>query len=359
MVPMGPPVDTGVGGRPERTSRVSPGRAFYWLGLGLAIGGLLSAGAFLGRPLALAAQEQAQADITVDQLHIFLVPTGESVRVSEYYLLGNSGDSTYTGGAQDRDPEGHPAVTVVFPLPEAASNVHLDQVGDYDRYLLLENAIADTQPISPGVATVEARFAYDLPLGATPTFTHTVPLPVQSAVILVVGDAWELQGPILMPMGAMEAGGQRAQAYTLGPLEAGDTIAFSVVATAASTEAGAVAGTEVVPVVNRRGSGTLGVVWGVLAVAVAAIAAVGLWRARPPAGKRPQGVPPQGVPPQGVPEAVQRLVGEIAELDRRFDAGEVDEAMYRAARDARKADIHQLVQQRGQSESGNGTHTLN
>jgi len=349
VVPMGPPVDTGVGGRPERTSRVSPGRAFSWLGLGLAIGGLLLAGAFFGRPLALAAQDQAQADITVDQLHIFLVPTGESVRVSEYYLLGNSGDSTYTGGAQDRDPEGHPAVTVVFPLPEAASNVQLDQVGDHDRYLLLENAIADTQPISPGVATVEARFAYELPLGAAPTFAHTVPLPVQSAVILVVGDAWELQGPILMPMGAMEAEGQRAQAYTLGPLEAGDTIAFSVVAAAASTEAGAVAGTEVVPVANRRGSGTLGVVWGVLAVGVAAVAAVGLWRARPPAGERPQ----------GVPEAVQRLVGEIAELDRRFDAGEVDEAMYRAARYARKADIHQLVQQRGESESGNGTHALN
>ncbi|MGC9520309.1 MAG: hypothetical protein ACP5HG_00325 [Anaerolineae bacterium] len=311
----------------DRSSRL---HRLRWAGLVLLIVGFL--GARTGQPTL--AQPQPDGGPVIDQLHLFLFPAEETLTISEYYLLGNTGDTVYTG-LSEGPGEG---VTVVFSLPREATNVRVDESAEApDRYRLGANSIADTRPISPGVGTVETRFLYDLPLVPRETISRTVPLAVHSIVILLVGEAWQLEGPGLTSMGPMEVGGQTAVAYRGDPLAAGEAVAFQLVP--GSPASGAVAeGMEARPVAASAGPPVgIEIAVGTGAVLAGAGLAAMLWRS-PPLPR--------------VPEGARRAVTAMAELDVRYAAGEVSEAAYLEERQALKARLQDYVGGGGWDECG-------
>lgn len=275
------------------------------------------------------AQSQPEADVVIDQLHLFLFPAEETLTISEYYLLGNMGDTVYTGVSEGSE-EG---ITIVFPLPAGAAEIRIDEtVDDPDRYRLGASSIADTRPISPGVATVEARFAYDLPLVPGETISRTVPLDVRSLVILLVGEAWRLEGPGLTSLGPMEAGGQTAVAYESDPIGAGEVMAFRIVAgSPASAAPGDGTGSQSILAPSGRVNG-IEIAVGVAAVLAAALAAAMLWRSQP-------------LPP--VPESAREEVATMAELDVRYASGEMSETTYREERRALRAQLRDRIRSGG------------
>lgn len=269
--------------------------------------------AVVGTAGIVSAQAEPPAEVTIDQLHLFLIPMGDRLRISEYYLLGNSGDAVYEGtpaGDGDR-------ITMLFPLPEGAVNVDLGEHAEYLR--LTEDGIADTRPISPGVATTEVRFGYELPLTPGSPISRALPLPVAAAVLLISGEQWQLEGTALVALGPMEAGGQMARAYTFEPLSPARELTFSVVPGGALEVASGVG--EASALTNATG---LQVGLGALAAAGAIAISIAVWRS----GHLP-------APPASVRGDLQAL----AALDERFAAGEITAADYERAREALKRQI--------------------
>ncbi|MGC9349612.1 MAG: hypothetical protein ACP5JG_15855 [Anaerolineae bacterium] len=257
------------------------------------------------------AQAEPPADLTVDQMHLFLLPAGDRLQVTEHYLLGNAGAETYTGDAE--------GITVFFPLPEEATDIRFEEGREgIERYVVRDNGIGDTAAIPSGSATVEVRFAYEIPLELNAEIVRTVPLPVKSAVLLIAGAQWALGGEELAPLGSMEVGGQPAQAYTtVEPLDGGESFSFVVIERAVEP----VTGPEPA---QQQPNPTRDLGLGIIALAAAAVAGFMLWRS-------------PRVPE--VPEAIRADIAAIAALDEQFAAGEVSEEAYREARDALKATV--------------------
>ncbi|MBN1246044.1 MAG: hypothetical protein JXC32_00205 [Anaerolineae bacterium] len=271
-------------------------------------------------PIVLA--QDGQGSLTIDQLHMFLMPSEDRLLVTEHYLLSNSASEAYLG-----DDEDH--VTVVFPLPAGAQNVQTDEgdesVGRYEIYEADGTlAIADTAPILPGSATTEVRFSYELVLETGLSVRRDMPLATESTVVLLTGDTWRLEGPQLLSFGEINAGGGTAQAYTLDPMSPGDAFTFSLEPATVSSDVG---DARMSTAAEDNGLG-LGI--GVLSLVVAGTAVFALWR------RNASRTSDRGL---ALPEALKDEVQALAELDKRFDAGELDAAAYEDQRRAVKARI--------------------
>jgi uncharacterized membrane protein len=303
-----------------------------------------------------AAQDDPAA-LVIDQLHIFLMPMDDRVRISAYYILGNRAAAAYLGGPSDQHQDLDRDITLIFPLPEGAVNVQPGS-GEEDagRYELLDGAIADTVPIPPGAASLEVRFSYELPLVegmavqiATPVANVTapsvdrdVPLAIESAVVVLMesqdgeGERWQLIGPQLLLMGEMDVGdggaaSPRAQVYRIEDLAAEDARVFYLEATAAGQPSPAGSGAALRSV--GMGDGLeLGI--GVLALVMAGITVIAFYGGE---GRGPEGRI------TAMPDAVREEVWALAALDERFAAGELDDEAYEAARRAGKARIRALL----------------
>lgn len=296
---------------------VCPGRAVSTRCIRRVFISLLIASAVLGIAGVVTAQAEPPPEVTIDQLHLFLVPAGDRLQVSEYYLLGNAGDTAYDGYWDDESGR----IAMVFPLPDGAANVLLGE--DTERLLLLEDGIAYTRPISPGVASTEVRFAYELPLSPSSQVSHALPLPVAGAVLLVSGDEWQLEGADLTALGPMEMGDQLALAYTFEPSSPADEISFSVVPVAPSQAAQSAGPSSALVVSAGLQAGV-----GALAVLVAIVVSIVIWRSEP-----------QSQPPASVQSDLQA----IANLDERFAAGAMTASEHTKAREALKRRILQTL----------------
>ncbi len=247
--------------------------------------------------------------VTVSQLHIFLRRAGDRLQVHEYYLIGNSGDRTYIGR---EGPDTGQRLTLVFPLPTGAANLTVDE-GMEGRFVLLPDGLADTEPIPPGMATVEVSFQYDLPYQEGMEVVRTFPAPVASVVLLGMEGDLALEGQGVTSQGALQTPQGTALAYTAGPIPAGGSLSFRVqkgttVPAGISPAAGG-------PTRNPAAE----IVIGLVALAAAGVVAYGL--SRSPA-------------PGPIPPLVRPLIEAIAALDADYEAGRVGEKEYRRRREA-------------------------
>lgn len=269
------------------------------------------------------AAQSPPPQLSIDQLHIFVMPAGDHLVISEHYLLGNAGELAYAG-----ESVGEP--TVVFSLPVGAFDVRPGDANDpSDRYEITDSAVSDTQPILPGTAASEVRFSYSLPLSEGETIQRVVPLPATSCVVLIAGDVWRLEGPALIPFGTMDVGGETAHAYTLDPLEAGAAFAFSVVEAPAGEMPTADLPMSEVPGSMPGNVSSVGIGAGVFALGAAALAAYLLLRA-------------DRVP--SLPESLRDDIAALASLDDQYAAGELPEADYLTRRETLKTHMLQRLQ---------------
>ena len=264
------------------------------------------------------------AAVVINQLHLFLVPLGDRVQVTEYYWLGNAGTRTFVGAD---DSEAEMRATVVFPLPPDASDLGFDGSGTLgERYLTREGGFADTRPILPGSATVEVRFGYELAYWEGRQVVRDFTVPVDAVVMVVAGENLALEGEGVVSIGPLETEQEPANAYSAGPLAASDSLAFTLVSRQGAARAGPATGTAL-----RNPWSEMGL--GLVALAGAMLASSWLWR-----------VPPTGP----MPESARPLVASIAALDARFEAGDVTEEVYRQERASLKQQLRSTL---GESET--------
>lgn len=270
---------------------------------------------------------QDASAIEVTQLHVFITRSESGLGIGEYYLLSNMGEQTYEGV---EDPQSGRRVTVSFTLPEGAQGLRFDGPGLGERFVEVEGGFADTEPIPPGMATVEVLFTYELPYREGMQVERSFQVPVTSVVLMVVEEGLALGGGEVVSAGVLDTQMGQALSYTAGPLGVGETLAFSVVVDQSPS--------AIFPETPAAGSPALArnpareAAIGLVAIAVALAVAYLLWRS-PAAGPCPAEVRP--------------MVEEIAALDADFVAGRVGEGAYHQKRDALKRRARKMLGQIG------------
>jgi hypothetical protein len=271
---------------------------------------------------------QPPSNIVVTQAHVFITRSEGGLAVGEYYLLSNTGEQTYEG---IEDPRTGGRVTVSFTLPEGAQGLRFDGPGLGERFVELEGGFADTEPIPPGMATVEVLFTYELPYREGMQVARTFEVPVASVVVVIGEEGLALAGDGVTSAGMVDTQMGAALSYTAGPFEAGEALVFSVVVDRSPSAAVPEAPTAGPSTLTRNTAREAAI--GLAAMAVALAAAYLLWRSPAP-GPCPAGTLP--------------LVEEIAALDADFEAGRVEENAYRQKRDALKRRARKALGQVGE-----------
>jgi hypothetical protein len=253
--------------------------------------------------------------VAVTQLHIFVAPSEESLQITEYYLVGNSGDRTYAG---ERHADTGRQMTVSFTLPAGAENLRFDGPGIGYRYEEQAAGFVDTHPVPPGAVTVEALFSYDLAASAR-QITRVFDLPIRSVVLTIAEEHGTLEGEELSPAGQVDTQAGKALSYVAGPLQAGQPLSFRL---------------------SRRSSegqdpATGGLALGLVALAGSVLATYLLWRS-----------PTSGT----LPARARPTIEAIAALDGEFEGGQADAASYQHVRQTLKEQLHVLLADRANSD---------
>jgi hypothetical protein len=273
----------------------------------------------LSRPVVIYESTEYPVSVQVTQLHIFLTPVGDRLHVAEYYLAGNDGGRTYVG---TEDPETGRRTTLDFTLPAGAEELSFDGPGLGERFLARENGFVDTYPVPPGTVTSEIFFRYTLPYQVELRIERAFDVPVASIVLVVPEGDGVLRGEGITSTGEFDTEAGSALSYAAGPLAAGESLAFDLIAGAEPVPAAEAGG-----LATRNSAVETGI--GVVALALAVVATYLMWR-------KPS--------PGPVPERARPLVEAIAALDARFEAGQLDEDRYHEERDALKRQVYALVE---------------
>jgi hypothetical protein len=261
-------------------------------------------------PITIYETTEDPASIAIAQLHIFVNRIGEQLEVGQYCLISNTSDRTYVGAVTSA-PEQRTTWSVA--LPEGAENLRFDGADPGGRFVALDDGFADTRPLLPGSASVEASFTYDLPYSQGLQFEQVFDVSVNSAVMVLPEGDLALQGAQLSAGETLDTQMGPALSYTAGPLDRGQPLAFTIVPRPSDVSAAQ-------PV--ERSSG--------LAVGIAALAAAGVatyWMWRPPA-------------PGPAPAQLRSQLQAIAALDRDYEAGLVAENQYRKKRRSLKRQLN-------------------
>jgi mono/diheme cytochrome c family protein len=265
--------------------------------------------------------------VRVDQMHLFfefLEPGRTSV--GQLFIVSNSADRAYMGAD---------GTSVHLPLPPGATNVQFQDGELGGRYQQVKEGFADTDAVAPGTGTTQILVSYDLPYdGKKLDINLPVVYAVKSINVLVPEGGIKLTSAQLTLAGSRAVQGGNMVNFVGGDLDAGSTLAMQLSGAATVAVPGAVstsAGTAISPV--------LIVAVALLLVSVAIVAFVWLRQQRAAA--------------EGVEEEIEDadaeaqqdgLLSEIAALDDDFDAGRIQEKVYREQRAALKAELKELMQ---------------
>mgnify|MGYP000985458869 CR=1 FL=1 len=266
--------------------------------------------------------ETIPAAITTDQLHFFLVPIGDHMRVGEYHVLSNSGESAYEGVETAAGRR-----VVGFSLPEGAANLQFDGLGLGERFMEEEGGFALTEPIPPGKNTQVINFSYDLPGGEGLTLTRSSETAVASVMAMVSSSGLGLESNVLIPQGTVETEMGLASLYVGPAMEPGQIVSLTLV----PAEIAPVAAATPAPVARAAPTGTGTGAWILGALALAAALAFAYYQWRPGT-------------PQALPDWARAEVQEIARLDQAYEEGKVTPESYAERRAALVARVRSRLE---------------
>lgn len=251
--------------------------------------------------------------VMVMMSHMIIASREDSLLVKEYYLFVNDSDRTYLG------PGGDPAGgTLRFSLPPGAAGLQ-PTMGLMDCCILVEeDGFKDTMPMLPG--SYELAFAYVVEADSDKyAINQAINYPTNRFDVLIQGEDIQVTSPQLVDDEPLEIGGITYGHLSGQGLAAGNTIAINI---------SGLSGGNVVPTYLLV----------IIIIIVVAAIFIPLYLARK---KRPQ-----PVPISDTTDRQQQLIQEMAELDDSFEAGSITEDNYRKLRDAKKAELLELMQGR-------------
>lgn len=285
--------------------------------------------ASLDLPITVFDKTSDPAGVNIGQLHVVMEFVEDVVQVSQLYIVNNAEDAVFVGTTGD------PAQGVVeVAIPEGAQNLEfLRTFGGMQSFLPANDFVqtargwADPMPLRPGDGALTLLVRYTLPYTSGMSIAHPIFYPTATSTIIlpdagvkVANSPWVEQEP--------QAFGQGETFLNyLGPgVPAGETITIKL-----EGRPSLVTDTSGATVANRDQTTELLIGGG--ALLLSAVGGIFLWRAWQ---KRSAAGDDEEWDEEPAPEAqvagADELLHAIADLDNRFEAGEIDEATYQAQR---------------------------
>jgi len=246
--------------------------------------------------------------VSLSSVHAILHFEANVLYVKEIYLVANAGDRTYIG--QPLAANGGNITTLTFTLPPGASNFQ-SAFGLEAYNLTTGNQIYSSDPVPP--PGVQVAYAYNLACNSN---TYSFPLKLNQKVsrydILTSDPGMKISGAGITQQPSLNISGTNYQDYSLSNLEAGASVTVQL-----SNLSGAAA--QPASKVNYF------YLWFLLLIPAGAIAFFLVRRLRPAR--------------VAVDSEREQLLAEIAQLDDDFEAGRIDETVYRRLRAEKKRQL--------------------
>lgn len=206
-------------------------------------------------------------------------------------------------------------------------------------FLETDEGLVATSPIVPGVETFEAAFVYAVPYsGATLSLDRPLYYDTASVNGLVLDVGAKVESDVLTFGGERTAQGQTFLQYTGQDLKAGEVLPIRLndldkIEFASASDSSA--SSTVMPSTGLKQTTLLWMVLGLGAVAIA------FGVAYPSLRTRLRGE--TSVSESDLEQERQRLLLAMARLDQVYEAGELNESVYRRARARRKAELTDVL----------------
>jgi hypothetical protein len=311
---------------------------------------LTQGNATLDLPVTVYDQTTDPEAVRIDQVHFVVEFTGGQVQVSELFVFSNQETAVYVG--EEGDPD---RGTVKFSLPEAAENVTfqrafqgVDSFVPATEVIETEDGWADTVPLRPGRSNTSLIAVYTLPYEDGLTFAHELHYNARNVSVILPDVGVELEGEGWTSQGAQEAMGGSFISYARQDVPAGETLSLTLSGEPTQLASPGGAGSAVAPRDEN-----IELIIGAIALIVVLGAGVYVYRTRQLQEEADEYIyedeydydDEYGDEDDGqlaADEEVDQLLQEIADLDEAYEAGEVEEAKYRAERQRLKEELKSL-----------------
>ncbi|MGQ9682586.1 MAG: carboxypeptidase-like regulatory domain-containing protein [Anaerolineae bacterium] len=273
------------------------------------------------------------AAIRVERRHLIVEMGMGQLEVTESLMLANDGDRTYVGSSEVLPAR---RGTVEILLPQGSTGVTFSSAEARAAMVRTARGLVDLRPMPPGQREYVLSYALPCPTTAL-SLTIGSPYPTSAIDLLLAVPGARVMVSTLQPLGTRDASGATYLYFAGRDLDRGAvvTVDMTGLGQPASERVGVVSAGPPIAVPGPR--------WWSLAPWLAALglAAALAWRLANPTQGGQAGEEP-GID-AGDEEA--RLLAAIAELDDRYDAGELDERWYRKRREqARQAALAVMAQ---------------
>lgn len=269
--------------------------------------------------------------LNVERMHIVFEFSAPGVlQVGELFVISNNSDKTFAAAT----PNGP---TTTFPLPQGYTELGFQDGQLGDRYQQTADGFADTAPVRPGPGSRQILVSFKLPYTDSLTFTQKISYPSAAVNILLPDAGITLSGNGVTDDGVQDVQGAKFHSYTISNLAAGSTIAFELkgkVSVATDSSGG-----QALSAFDMRS-----LLIGILSLALVASIVAYWWVQRGSPAAAPAKAGATSKTTRDPAARREELLGEIAELDEGFEAGEYPEADYRKEREKLKAELRKLMQ---------------
>jgi len=287
--------------------------------------------------------------ITVDRFHFIIMSDQPGTfAILELYQFSNQGDRAYVGSVN----KGGQRETVRVALPAGAQGLSLQGGTLGVDFLQTDGGLVATSPVVPGTDTFDMAFMYAVPYtGKTLSLNRPLHYATSSVNGLVLDAGDKLTSDALTFAGQRAVQDQTYLQYTGQNLKAGAILPLQLddldkmkFATPASPDA------SDSPAAASPPGGDLSqtaLLWLILALGgIAVVLGLAYPRLRP----RPQGGVAATSEGEGDPaQEQQRLLLTLARLDEAYQAGRLNEAVYRRVRARRKSELVEIMRRREES----------
>lgn len=269
------------------------------------------------------------AQVKIDQEHVLFTFASDGIEVKEFYLLSNAGDRTVKNTFLTDDGKNG---ALKFTLPEQAQYVNFEPQEE-NRFVTVAGGFVDTVPFIPGLKSRQIIVNFVVPYPEQNSFSYQAPYPIDNMNFLFPASAGvTLTGEGLTSGDTLTTSdGSQILSYSASNLKSGQTltVAFSGRPKLTVTENNVKTGTTVpangvtLPVVIAASMLGLGLVAG------------GVWWWRRPRKEEDE----------VLEEAsdFQKVLTEIALLDRAAERLEIEPETYRQQRAEMVAHAKMLI----------------
>jgi hypothetical protein len=297
----------------------------------------------LSLPVSVYETTTSDEDVSVERFHFIIIGDQPGfLSVLELYQFSNLGDRAYVGTLGDEGQR----ETVRMALPAGAEELVLQNGTLGVDFVQTDEGLVATSPVIPGRETFDVAFVYVVPYsGASLDLDRPLRYETASVNALLMDVGAKLESEVLDSAGERTAQGQDFLQYTGENLKAGETLPIRLDDLDKIEFTSAPEPSDRPSVMPSTSLSQTALLWLILGLGGLAVVFVLVYPSLRPrfAGAAPAS---EG----DLTQERQRLLLTLARLDQAYEAGDLNETVYRRARARRKAELADLLRRMQEDE---------